>query len=148
MDTKTFKLGVVFFYGIPNVIILIPALLLIMTYASTIFADEKIREGVRNIAFFGTFFGSIYALNYLLTASCLITVNSEGINMEITKWGIGVRRKKIFYTWADVESFRDYQVRGGRNVGFYFRDDNHITFSDDSRVLYLYLKKYFPTKEF
>jgi hypothetical protein len=148
MDTKTFKLGVVFFYGIPVLVIELPTLFLIMAYASTIFEDEKIREGARNLTFFGTFIGGIYAIEYLLTAKCLISVNSEGILMKITKWGIGVRRKEMFYKWEEVESFRDYQVRGGRNIGFYFRDDSHITFSDGSSELFLYLKKHFPTKEF
>jgi hypothetical protein len=144
---KQFKLDVVYFYGIVNVLFLLPLLIVTMGFASLIFTNEHLSQGVRYIVFFGTFFGSVYGYSYSLTARCWITVETKGITIKVKKWGICVRRAERFYNWAEVESFRDYQVRGGRNIGLYFRDDTHITFSDSKRALFDYLIHYFPSKK-
>jgi hypothetical protein len=145
---KQFKLDVVYFYGIVNTLFLLPLLIVTMGFASLIFTNEHLSPSVCNLVFFGTFFGSVYGYGYLLTARCWVTVDTTGITIKVKKWGIGVRRAERFYNWADVESFKDYEVRGGRNIGLYFRDDTHIAFSDSKRTLFDYLILYFPSKKY
>jgi hypothetical protein len=89
-------------------------------------------------------------IDNLLKGYCTLRIDGKGILVNITKAGIGIAKKNIFYPWEEVISFEQYRrnKEDGLNLDLAFSDKTELTVTVWDNDLYYILKRHFPEKEF